>query len=207
MSETVEHQLKNVTLDNVLGVAELAIEQAVERGDLPLADPFKVMAGPYRHFGRVAAYGLDFSQIRGLFPFPPQKGEPAPRMVEVARLFDFVAAPGGGVRVVEYRDERTKEYPTLLKFQAELLTLLSAGKGRGEPVKRKRGRNIDTIPKVAKAGLILELKKRLISQRKACELAGTSPKTYRRYWDHPDVLEEMERLRQDKEYMDSLRSL
>ena len=73
----------------------------------------------------------------------------------------------------------------------------------------KRGKNIDTAPKVAKARLILEKLNRTDrgSQRLACNLAGTTPYTFRRWRDDPDILEQMDELRQDSAFLKELESI
>ena len=84
--------------------------------------------------------------------------------------------------------------------QAEGQVTTPDGGGGSKP----RGKNIDTVIKVAKARLIVELKGHEISQRAACDRARTSPKTLRKYQDDPDVLDELERLRQDRDFLDEI---
>jgi hypothetical protein len=72
---------------------------------------------------------------------------------------------------------------------------------------RKRGKNIDTAIKVAKARLIIERKGHKITQRTACDLAGVSPKTFRKYRDDPDVITEMERLRKDNHFQEEIEGI
>ncbi len=73
-----------------------------------------------------------------------------------------------------------------------------AGSSRG----RKRKPNIDTPIKVAKARLIMEL--RSVNQTVACGRVQVSPHTFRKHHNHPDVLAEMERLRQDKDFLEEV---
>lgn len=73
----------------------------------------------------------------------------------------------------------------------------------------KRGKNIDTALKVAKARLILEKLNRMGrgSQKLACDLAETTPYTFRRWRDDPDILEQMDELRQDSAFLKELESI
>jgi len=78
-------------------------------------------------------------------------------------------------------------------------------KTAAEEPKKPRGKNIDTATKVAKARLIREW--RQVNQQTACDLAGTTPKTFRKYHNDPDVLAEMERLRQDEDFQEEIKGI
>ena len=74
---------------------------------------------------------------------------------------------------------------------------------------KKRGKNLDTAEKVAKARLILERLERLgrRNQKAACDFARTTPHTFRKWLHDPDVLKEMERLKQDPNFLNELESV
>ena len=86
--------------------------------------------------------------------------------------------------------------------QAEAQVTTLEGGSRNKP----RGMNIGTAARVAEALLRLKIKGHKIKQQTACELAGVSPKTLRKYQNDPDVLDELERLRQDKDLLDEIRN-
>jgi hypothetical protein len=69
----------------------------------------------------------------------------------------------------------------------------------GKDTVRKRGPNIETPFKVAKARLIMELKN--VSQTVACGRVPVSPHTFRQHMNSPKVLAEMGRLRRDKDFL------
>jgi hypothetical protein len=74
-----------------------------------------------------------------------------------------------------------------------------------ESTSKKRGPNIGTISKVAHARLIIERKGK--KQKHACQLASVDPKTLRKWLDHREVQEEMERLEHDRDFLDFLEGI
>lgn len=66
----------------------------------------------------------------------------------------------------------------------------------------KRGPNIGTIEKVAQARVLWQWMEEggRGSQSVACDLAGTTPPTLRRYYDDPRVIERMEELSNDEQF-------
>lgn len=85
------------------------------------------------------------------------------------------------------------------KMLREFVTLAEKG------TSKKRGPNIDTPEKVAKARLIMELKHR--GQTVACNLASVAPATFRKWRNHPKVLHKMEKLRRDREFLEEIRAI
>jgi hypothetical protein len=73
------------------------------------------------------------------------------------------------------------------------------------PIPTQRGKNLETPFKVARARLIMQLKN--TSQTVACGLAPVSPHTFREWFDDPDVLHEMERLRHDPSFLDEIEAI
>jgi len=73
----------------------------------------------------------------------------------------------------------------------------------------KRGKNMETATKVAKARLILEQleRKGKKTQKLACDMAKTTPHTFRTWFHDPDVLQEMEQLRQDPDFEKELEAI
>lgn len=69
-------------------------------------------------------------------------------------------------------------------------------------VKHSRGPNIGTIPAVAEAFLLWKDQGK--PQQTACDLAGTTPNTLRRWRSDPRTRKEMERLKADPEYPENL---
>lgn len=67
---------------------------------------------------------------------------------------------------------------------------------------RKSGKNTETATKVAKARLIMELKNK--GQTVACDQVPVSPTTLRKWRNDPDILSEMEQLRQDSDFLKDL---
>jgi hypothetical protein len=77
----------------------------------------------------------------------------------------------------------------------------SGGDG-GDTVRSRSVMNTGTPYKVARARLMIRLKK--ITQTRACHLAPVSPNTFRRHQNRPEVLEEIERLRKDKDFLEEI---
>ena len=110
----------------------------------------------------------------------------------------------------EEGEPTTAELAARMRAILEAIDRLTSQQVQTEPTPtrkgagRKRGKNIDTATKVAKARLIMELQNK--DQTVACGQVPVSPATFRKWHDDPDVLSEMERLRQDINFLKDLKT-